>query len=259
MKFLTKSLNMLKRIFSKLARFNPSEHLPYIGRPDNAWRIKQSLAVRRLFKYCNIDYVVDVGANRGQFVSFLRSSIGYKSNVLSIEPIPELVNILRSKSKYDSHWEILPVAVDVSQSKRQFNLMKSDTFSSFLEPSDIPEFDFSDKNLVVDRINVETVSLQSVLDDILSRNPSHNIFLKLDTQGYDYQILSSSQHILKHISALMVEISFKSIYQSQEGDWLTLLQFLNNNGFELCSIDQNNSGHFPYLIESDALFLRVRD
>ena len=97
------------------------------------------------------------------------------------------------------------------------------------------------------------------MDNIFSRSLSPNILLKLDTQGYDYQILLSSQHVLKHISAIMVEISFKSIYQTQEGDWISLLQLLKNNGFELCSIDQNNSGHFPYLIESDALFLRVTD
>ena len=122
---------MFNRLFSKISRFNLTEHLPYIGLPVNAWRIKQSLAVRRVLKYSNIDFVIDIGANRGQFVSFLRS-IGYKSNVLSIEPLPELVKFLRCRSKYDPYWEILPVAVDVSHSNRQFNLMKSDKFSSFL-------------------------------------------------------------------------------------------------------------------------------
>lgn len=56
------------------------------------------------------DLVLDVGANAGQYVSWLRAS-GYTGMVLSFEPIPEVYERMCSSRSGDASWRGYQAAV----------------------------------------------------------------------------------------------------------------------------------------------------
>ncbi|MCG8613062.1 MAG: hypothetical protein MI864_21340, partial [Pseudomonadales bacterium] len=73
------------------------------------WRLDSLLLENRLrrilFEY-EIDCVLDVGANVGQYRDFLRNRVGYQGPIISFEPDPENVARLKQLSAKDPKWII---------------------------------------------------------------------------------------------------------------------------------------------------------
>ena len=60
-------------------------------------------------------------------------------------------------------------------------------------------------------------------------------FLKIDTQGYEWEVLQGSKKSLRKINAIQLELSFEDLYQDQN-NWLNILKFLENNNFRVFKI-----------------------
>jgi hypothetical protein len=63
-----------------------------------------------------------------------------------------------------------------------------------------------------------------------------NIFLKIDVQGFEQEVLKGAQSIIKKAKGIEMEISIVPLYENQ--NWLLpqVLDFMAQNGFELTSI-----------------------
>ena len=59
--------------------------------------------------------------------------------------------------------------------------------------------------------------------------------LKIDTQGYEWEVLQGSKKSLRKINAIQLELSFEDLYQDQN-NWLNILKFLENNNFRVFKI-----------------------
>ena len=94
-----------------------------------------ALHLRELLRQLEIDCVLDVGANVGQYHDFLRDKVLYDGPIVSFEPVSRHVDALRERSRR-------PTATGTSRAMRwaharvalPINVMVSDQFSSFLEP-----------------------------------------------------------------------------------------------------------------------------
>lgn len=67
----------------------------------------------------DVDLVLDVGANVGQFASELRS-VGYKGNLVSFEPLSAAHNTLTVAARRDSMWQVhraVPLAIMMAKSR----------------------------------------------------------------------------------------------------------------------------------------------
>ncbi len=53
----------------------------------NLYRTAYELELKSVFKTCQIDLVLDVGANKGDFSLFLRERIGYSGQIIAFEPV----------------------------------------------------------------------------------------------------------------------------------------------------------------------------
>src|SRR5271168_2015317 len=65
-----------------------------------------ALHLRELLARLDIDCVLDVGANAGQYRDFLRDRVYYDGPIISFEPVSRHVDALRERSRADRNWHI---------------------------------------------------------------------------------------------------------------------------------------------------------
>lgn len=228
--------------------------LGYVIVPE--WKFERAVLarhLRRLFALLKIDCVLDVGANEGQYVEFLRSDVGYRGLVLSFEPIPSAVRTLLAKAARDPRWVIEACALGATEGSAMFNVMADSQFSSFLQPDSSVISGFERINRVVERVQVAVGTVDSVVSRLLHERSSQSIYLKLDTQGYDMEVLRGASEHLQSIKALQTEASVQPLYKGMP-DYVSVIQSLNAAGFDVSGLFANNP-HFPRLIEFDCVMV----
>lgn len=204
------------------------------------WRLEHldlACHLRDLFRLLDVQCVFDVGANTGQYRTFLRSQVGYDGLIYSFEPIPALVEELRTQAQSDKQWEIFAFALGSEDGSQEINVMSTTQFSSFLKPDHENVRDFQERNVVDHSEPVSVRRLDSVMDEIAGTIEGRNIYLKMDTQGYDLQVLEGAQHSLPSISALQSEVSVRNIYAGMP-DLFQSLDAFHKSGFDI-------TGMFP--------------
>src|SRR5581483_998862 len=84
------------------------------------------------------------------------------------------------------------------------------------------------------RVQVRT--LKSVLPELQARFAFRRPYLKLDTQGYDLEVMRGAGETLSSaIAALQTETSMIAIYKGMP-NYLEVIQFLNQRGFEVTAL-----------------------
>jgi FkbM family methyltransferase len=213
-----------------------------------------SIHLGQLFRFLEIDCVLDVGANTGQYHDFLRDKVGYRGLIVSVEPVRHNIEILQSRRADDSRWDILGYALGRAESTLPIHVMKSDQFSSFLTPdnSAVPSFDGLNE-----AAHTETVPVRR-LDDVLpvlqQRHGFRNIYLKLDTQGFDLEVLAGAQASLPGIKALQTEASIIGIYKDMP-DYVETIRVLNQRGFDISGLYPISRDPGMRLIEFDCVMI----
>lgn len=210
------------------------------------WRMKNysfSEHLDHVFRDRNIQCVFDVGANIGRYRDFLREQVGFNGLIVSFEPIPALYNKLIERSRYDKKWVVVPAALAEKDEVRTFNLTVADEMSSFFEP----DFKFSQQFVkelqVIEKINVQTYRLDTFVEKHPDLLLSGHTYLKLDTQGYDLNVLMGAEQCISKITGVQTELSFIKIY-NQMPKYSDVLTYLEHIGF-------NVSMFFPISFEPD--------
>ena len=218
-------------------------------------RLPQQRHVARLIELLGIDCIVDVGAHRGQYRDFLRDDVGYDGLIVSFEPLPALAAKLAERARSDRRWIVEPFALGRESGFATINVMASDTFSSFLAPSQARTRLFDRGNAVVDRQRVPVRTLDAAMASVRPRVSFARPYLKLDTQGFDLAVLEGGPDFLATTVALQTEASATPIYEGAP-DFVQVIRFLEGAGFELSGMFPNNPEHFPRMIEFDCHMVR---
>lgn len=245
---MNKSLNLVNRLVSKQGYC--LLHQDELGLAAGHHYLK------RLFQHFSFDFVFDVGANNGQYAGLLRHGIGYQGHILSVEPIPEIVQKLITKSHQDPHWSIYEGALDSTPGIANFHIMVGHEFSSLMAPSEQFDGKFHGQQKIKETIHVKVETLN---DLFRSQEAAFNFkkpFIKLDTQGTELRVLSNATYALEKTPAIQLEVSFQMIYEGAP-DISESIQFMAEHGFVLSGLFANNKGHFPRLIEMDAVFIKA--
>jgi FkbM family methyltransferase len=167
------------------------------------------LRLDNLFSALGVSLVLDVGAHQGEYGSFLRRD-GYTGRIISFEPIAANYEALRRRAYGDELWETLNVALGSEDGEGQINVTNSTVFSSFHEPNAYARREFGD-HAYVDHVEQVTVRRLDSLLPGLAR-PDDQTFLKMDTQGWDLEVLKGASGVLGCIKALQSEVSMLPIY-----------------------------------------------
>lgn len=207
--------------------------------------------LRRFLKRLNVDCVLDVGANIGQYGSQLRL-IGFTGTILSFEPDPAAFAALRAATARDPRWNAFNHALGEVTGVAELNLMGSSDFNSFREPSTGETTHFSAQNRVVETVAVQVQRLDAVLPELRMQYGFQRPFLKTDTQGFDVEVFRGASGVHAQLVGIQCELPLKRLYEGAP-TWTEALEEYSGAGFEIVGIFNVNPAE-PFLIECDCFF-----
>jgi len=206
----------------------------------------------RILADCRVDLVLDVGANIGQSHDELRAA-GYLGRMVSFEPVPSAHATLLGKAAHDSNWEIAPrMAIGATPGEAVINVSQASDMSSLREAT--PDLLRAlPKTAVTERLATQVASLDAIWDQYCG---DARVFLKIDTQGYERQVLDGVQDHLDQIVGMKLELSLFPQYAGEE-DYLGFLNDLHAWGFEPLMIwDKYFSTQLGRQLQIDVVFVR---
>ncbi|ARP94991.1 FkbM family methyltransferase [Bordetella genomosp. 13] len=215
----------------------------------------EQLQLKKLLDYLDVDCVFDIGANQGQYAEMLRKHAGFKGYIFSFEPNPHDAAILRKRAQHDDKWIISELAISNQDGTAQFNVMQSSQFSSLSTPNHEDVQLFTQMNAVSKTITVQTERLATTLRRLRTEHDFARPFLKMDTQGYDVNIVKGSPEAVREFVGLQSELAIAKLY-ADSVDFREAITEYERHGFTLSALVPNNAGHFPILVETDCIMVR---
>jgi FkbM family methyltransferase len=209
----------------------------------------------RVFRLYRTNCVIDVGANTGQYGRMLRN-VGYEGRIVSFEPVKDAFDTLKSCRPRDRKWIRIRSALGNETGSRSINVASSTDLTSFLRNKPGTVDWGNDAGLTVDHVETVPIArLDSVFDDCIEglRNPS--VHLKLDTQGWDIEVIRGANVSLPRICSMQSEISVLPIYEGMM-PWLDALSLFLSNGFAITELVPVSNDRGLRVIEFDAVMVR---
>lgn len=213
-----------------------------------------ALHLGELLAHLEIDCVLDVGANVGQYHDFLRNKVLYRGPIVSFEPVSGHVAQLKQRAADDPNWHIEPYALGAKEGSLDINVMVSDQFSSFLEPDNSRIQDYDGLNVPSRTETVAVKTIDTVLPELRRRLGFKRPYLKLDTQGFDIEVLEGSRQSLTDIPALQSEASVIGIYKGMPG-YMETIGYLGSKGFDVTGFYPVSRDRSMRLIEFDCVMI----
>ncbi len=203
-----------------------------------------------ILRQLQVDGIIDVGANRGQFS--LACSIALpRVPVVAFEPIPVEASTFRRVHCGNSHVRLIESALGETPGTATLHLSQSADSSSLL-PIGRRQTDLFQNTVEVGTIEVPVQRM----DDLCEYWPAkRRQLLKLDVQGFELNVLKGSVETLRSCTFVYAECSEVALYDGQAlRDEVEL--FLTSAGFR-------QRGRFNdlirkgQLIQADYLFERI--
>jgi FkbM family methyltransferase len=183
--------------------------------------------LRGLLDSLDVNCVLDVGARHGDYGLHLRR-LGYEGRIVSFEPVAQNYAVLREQ--VDDRWLIHQLALG-SQTERLVIARSAEPgCDSFLRPTEYGLTHFGDRLRPVAEEEVEVTTLDAVFDASVRGLTGPTVLLKIDTQGWDREVLRGAETSLKHVAALQLELSVIGLYEG-EPSYLDQLSFAAARGF----------------------------
>ena len=212
-------------------------------------RIAPSLELRRLLPP-GVVTVLDVGANRGQFV--LLSRWRYPdATIHAFEAQPNLGGPLRSVGRGDPRLTIHMTALGRTAGTLTMNISEQDDSSSLLEigPRQTAEFPHTQR---VSQISVSVERLDAILS---AEEIDRPCMAKLDVQGFELEVLAGAEGLLPAIDWLLVECSYVELYKGQPlAD--EIIEWLRHRGFRVQRTGAPWRSADGSALQADLLFAR---
>jgi FkbM family methyltransferase len=186
----------------------------------------------QLLKHGRVSTVWDVGAHVGQYGDRLRTH-GYRGRIVSVEPAIAAFHQLSARSKRDSQWSAVLVAVSDSEGERVLNLSANGQSSSLLRIKD-QHVRANPTSQYVGRQTVRTTTLDLLQKEL---TPSAPYYVKLDLQGSELPALRGANSVLHDTFACEVELSLTQLYAGAEA-WDEVVNYLVAQGFAICDLER---------------------
>jgi FkbM family methyltransferase len=195
-----------------------------------------------------IDVVIDVGANIGQFGESLRAD-GFRGRIVSFEPVESAFQTLSRKALADGNWEAHHCGLGAASGEAILHVTELSVFSSILPLAAIAAQ--HDNRTAIER--TETIQVHTL--DQVANELSGKILLKIDTQGYEKQVIEGGRQTISRVKGILMELPIIHLY---EGEWQfhEAVRFMAEAGFVPAQIQPVNyhGEDNVSLVDVDCLF-----
>ncbi len=189
--------------------------------PEDPLRRQRRLAeqtrddhLRWLMEALDVDLVLDVGANRGQFGRSLRD-LGYAGPLVSFEPAAGPRTELAAHAAADGAWSVRPWALGSAAHDAELHAVDEESeLGSLHGPSTFGQ----EWKGALGRTRTEVVPvrrLDEVWDDVAGPDGAERVLLKLDTQGHDLEAFRGAGRLVRPggpVVAVLTEVAVLPIY-----------------------------------------------
>ncbi|HEX4189872.1 MAG TPA: FkbM family methyltransferase [Marmoricola sp.] len=218
------------------------------------FEIRRHPAVRRarMLAAHNVDVVLDVGGAKGGYGSQLRQ-FGYAGRIVSFEPLDGAFGLLSAAIASDPAWTARQVALGSQPGESMINIASNSDSSSLL-PMNETHTDAEPSVGIVGQQRVEVVRLDDIIDEIAT--PSSRIFLKIDAQGFEREVLAGAEKTLERCRGLQLELSFVPLY---DGGMLIddAISLAYDAGFQMVGVEQGWAAPTGQMLQADGVFFRL--
>jgi FkbM family methyltransferase len=201
----------------------------------------------------DIDLVFDIGANTGQFSQSLRS-MGYKKGIVSFEPLTDAYTQLTRNAQNDKKWQVhTRGAIGDFNGEISINVAGNSVSSSILPMLDV-HISAAGESAYIASEMTPMQKLDSVASKYISKN--NNLFVKIDTQGFEWQVLNGGYETIIKSRGLLLELSMLQLYDGQRL-WRDIIDRLESEGFTLWAVQNGFTDlHSGRTLQIDAIFFR---
>jgi FkbM family methyltransferase len=212
-----------------------------------------ALQLAKILQAHNINVVFDIGSNTGQFAIEMRE-FGYTGKIISFEPLPDAYKALLNASAADDKWMVHErCAVGAEAGSITINVAGNSVSSSIL-PMLSSHLESAPESKYTHAVESKIITLDSIYSQYCDNND--NVLIKIDTQGFEWQVLDGANQALSACKAVLLELSLVPLYEGQRlwQDFMTRLLSLN---FAIYAIQPNfvdaNTGQ---TMQFDGIFIK---
>ena len=252
------NLLVMKSMIKKIFIFFGIEVKRNLSKVDFERRVQEELiyeAQRKfgsIYSVINVDKIVDVGSNEGQFVSsceLIFKDVKY----YCFEPLKDVFSLLSGKYSVNPKFSLFNLGLGSQEGSISINQNEYSPSSSILEMNEVHKnsFDFAKHNFIQE---IQIQKLDSFVDRI---QPDQFTLLKIDVQGYELEVINGGGEFIKKVGTIIIEMSFQELYKNQplfNDIYIKLISL----GFRYCgNIEQLYSPVNNQILQADCLFMKM--
>lgn len=200
-----------------------------------------------------IELVIDIGANVGQFASGLLAQ-GYTGRIVSVEPLPEAHARLCQAAAGHPRWTVAePMALGAGAGTVALQVAGNSVSSSVL-----PMLERHLAAAPESRLAGEVLVRQDTVDAVFADQiAGTRTLIKIDTQGYEREVLQGGSRSLELASLVLMELSVVPLYEGQ-WLWLEAIGFMQERDYELLFLQPDfTDPHTGQVLQYNGLFHRA--
>ena len=157
----------------------------------------------------NLDSVLDIGANTGQFAEKIHAILP-EAQIYSFEPIKHcyeqlLVNTQGYKLK------AFNIALGETEEEVEINVSKHTPSSSLLEMAQLHKDVFEGTDFVAKEM-IQVQKLDSFADGLGNLG---KFMVKIDVQGFEDRVIKGGENTIRNAELVVIETSFRELYKGQ--------------------------------------------
>lgn len=185
----------------------------------------------KLLHHYDIDLVLDVGANDGEFGRGLKDN-GYLNKIVSFEPLADVFERLKIYANEYPLWDVFNFALGNTDGETSINVAGNSFSSSLLDMGE-RHLQSAPHSQYVGTQKIKIKKLDSIFSDYCKYT---SIYLKLDVQGFERHVLEGAKKSLAHIKAIQTEMSLVELYKGEMA-FFDYFEYLKGLGFTLMSVE----------------------
>lgn len=241
----------LDQIFSRvkgLSRLIFSPSLWWSERADG-YRIAKHYSVFRDHRV-EYDFIVDVGAKEGQFATFAAARWP-SAQIICFEPLPIPRAALKEILKIVANDRTIvhDLAAGSIDNDTVIPLKETGKPFSFIDAEIFEGYESNDKE-----IETTTIKMRR-LDHSTGVSIKSTALLKINAQGFEYDVLEGCGHLLDRFHSIFIEFSFAEFRKGARLPPKTI-DFIKSNGFRETG-QYDRTERKGRLLQADYLFVRA--